>query len=124
MKYVDDSGPAHSIYDIVIVATPLHEGLSDISFSGFSPPIPSHFPGRYHQTVATLVLGRLNMSYLGTNQKPADFAVSDILTTDNEALAINSLGLLDPIRIPPGYRRPPASGSQNATTLSCTLQGK
>ncbi|XP_036450621.1 prenylcysteine oxidase-like [Colossoma macropomum] len=112
LNYVGDSGPAHSLYDIVIVATPLHQGLSDISFSGFSPPIPSHFPGRYHQTVATLVLGRLNMSYLGTNQKPADFAVSDILTTDNEVLAINSLGSLDPIRIPQGYRQPPASESR------------
>ncbi|KAL7847974.1 hypothetical protein AOLI_G00226920 [Acnodon oligacanthus] len=57
VNYVGDSGPAHSIYDIVIVATPLHEGLSDISFSGFSPPIPSHFPGHYHHLVTTLVLG-------------------------------------------------------------------
>ncbi|XP_017566706.1 prenylcysteine oxidase [Pygocentrus nattereri] len=112
LNYVGDSGPAHSLYDIVIVATPLHQGLSDISFSGFSPPIPSHFPGRYHQTVATLVLGRLNMSYLGSNHKPADFVVSEILTTDNEALAINSLGSLHPVHIPQGYRQPPASESK------------
>ncbi|XP_072514698.1 prenylcysteine oxidase 1 [Salminus brasiliensis] len=112
VNYIGDSGPAHSLYDIVVVATPLHQGLSDINFSGFSPPIPSHFPGLYHQTVATLVLGRLNVSYLGTNVKPADIVVSEILTTDNEALAINSLSLLDPISIPLDYNRPPAGESK------------
>ncbi|KAL7847975.1 hypothetical protein AOLI_G00226930 [Acnodon oligacanthus] len=87
VNYVGDSGPTHSIYDIVIVATPLHEGLSDISFSGFSPPIPSHFPGHYHHLVTTLVL-------------------------DNEALAFNSLSSVDPTHLPPGYHRPPASESK------------
>ncbi|XP_017566680.1 prenylcysteine oxidase-like [Pygocentrus nattereri] len=63
VNYVGDSGPAHSIYDIVIVATPRHEGLSD-----FSPPIPSPFPGHYHHLVTTLVLGQVNTSYLGIDQ--------------------------------------------------------
>ncbi|KAK1800922.1 hypothetical protein P4O66_005575, partial [Electrophorus voltai] len=109
VNYVGESGPAHSLYDIVIVATPLHQDLSDISFSGISPPISSHFPGRYHQTVATLVLGQLNVSYLGTEQKPSDFTFSDILTTDSKALAINSLSSLDPAHMPPNYRQQPAS---------------
>ncbi|XP_036451511.1 prenylcysteine oxidase-like [Colossoma macropomum] len=112
VNYVGDSGPAHSIYDIVIVAMPLHEGLSDISFSGFSPPIPSHFPGRFHHLVTTLVLGQVNMSYLGTSQNPADFDVSDIFTTDNEALAFNSLSSVDPTHLPLDYHRPPASESK------------
>ncbi|KAI4897751.1 hypothetical protein NFI96_033838 [Prochilodus magdalenae] len=112
VNYIGDSGPAHSLYDIVIIATPLHQGLSNISFSGFSPSLPSNFPGQFHQTVATLVLGQLNISYLGTTQKPADFVVSDILTTENEVLAINSLSSLDPIQIPLDYRRPPASESK------------
>ncbi|XP_036450736.1 prenylcysteine oxidase-like [Colossoma macropomum] len=110
--YVGDSGPTHSIYDIVIVAAALHEGLSDISFSGFSPPIPSHFPGHYHHLVTTLVMGQVNTSYLGIDQYLADFDVSDIFTTDNEALAFNSLSSVDPTRLPPGYRRPPASESK------------
>ncbi|XP_076876450.1 prenylcysteine oxidase 1 [Brachyhypopomus gauderio] len=109
VNYVGESGPAHSLYDIVIVATPLHQDLSDISFSGFSPPIRSHFSGRYHQTVATLVLGQLNISYLGTGQKPSDFTFTDVLTTDNKSLAINSISSLDPTHIPPRYKQPPTS---------------
>ncbi|KAL7846875.1 hypothetical protein SRHO_G00218550 [Serrasalmus rhombeus] len=112
VNYVGDSGPAHSIYDIVIVATPLHEGLSDISFSGFSPPIPSPFPGHYHHLVTTLVLGQVNTSYLGIDQKPADFDISDIFTTDNEALAFNSLSSVNPTQLPPGYHRPPVNESK------------
>ncbi|XP_016374340.1 prenylcysteine oxidase-like [Sinocyclocheilus rhinocerous] len=109
VNYVGESGAAHSMYDIVVVATPLHQGISDINFSGFSPPIPSHFPGRYHQTVATLVHGLLNVSYLGTTEKPEDFFVSDVLTLDNKASEIHSLSSLDPVKIPKGYSRSPAS---------------
>ncbi|KAG5272565.1 hypothetical protein AALO_G00166910 [Alosa alosa] len=109
VNYVSQSGAAHSLYDIVIVATPLHQGLSDIAFLGFSPPIPSHFPGRFHQTMATLVHGRLNVSFLGSAADPAHFFYSDILTTEHQRLDINSLSSLDPVSIPPGYKRPPAS---------------
>lgn len=109
VNYVGESGSAHSLYDIVVIATPLHQGKSDITFSGFSPPIPSHYPGRYHQTVATLVHGMLNMSYLGTTEPASKFTVSDVLTTDSEGSIINSLSSLDPVHIPEGYKRPPAS---------------
>ncbi|MCI4388505.1 hypothetical protein PGIGA_G00086890 [Pangasianodon gigas] len=109
VNYVGDSGSAHSLYDIVILATPLHQGLSDISFSGFSPSLPSHFPGAYHQIVTTLVLGRLNVSYLDARRNPSEFFVSDILMTENENLGIASLNSLDPVHITPGYSRPPAS---------------
>lgn len=109
VNYVSQSGAAHSLYDIVILATPLHQGLSDIAFLGFSPPIPSHFPGRYHQTVTTLVHGMLNVSYLGSTIDPAHFLYSDILTTEHKPLDINSVSSLDPVSIPPGYQHPPAS---------------
>ncbi|XP_029024809.1 prenylcysteine oxidase 1 [Betta splendens] len=109
VNYVDESGSAHSLYDIVVIATPLHEGKSDITFSGFSPPIPSHYPGRYQQTVATMVHGLLNMSYLGTTEPASDFTVTDILTTDSKGSFINSLSAVDPVHIPDGYKRPPAS---------------
>ncbi|XP_072515244.1 prenylcysteine oxidase 1-like isoform X2 [Salminus brasiliensis] len=112
VNYVGDSGSSHSLYDIVIIATPLHKGLSDISFSGFSPPIPSHFPGNFQQIVNTLVLGKLNMSYLGTDQKASDFLMSDILTTDNKALPFNSLASVGPVKVPQGYALPPASESK------------
>ncbi|XP_031711624.1 prenylcysteine oxidase 1 [Anarrhichthys ocellatus] len=109
VSYVGESGSAHSLYDIVVIATPLHQGKSDIAFSGFSPPIPSHYPGRYHQTVSTLVHGMLNVSYLGTTQPASEFTVSDILTKDSKDSVINSLGSIDPVHIPQGYKRPPAS---------------
>lgn len=109
VNYVGDSGPAHALYDIVVIAAPLHQGKSDIVFSGFTPPIPSHFPGRYHQTVSTLIHGRVNVSYLGSTEPASRFTVSDILTTDSKGCAINSLSSLDPVHIPRGYKRPPAS---------------
>lgn len=112
LNYVGDSGSAHSLYDIVIIATPLHQGKSDITFTGFSSPIPSHYPGRYHQTVSTLVHGLLNVSYLGTTVQPSEFRVSDVLTTDSKGSIIHSLSSIDPVHIPPGYKRPPASHSK------------
>nr|XP_040054339.1 prenylcysteine oxidase 1 [Gasterosteus aculeatus aculeatus] len=111
VNYVGESGSAHSLYDIVVIATPLHRGKSDITFSGFSPPIPSHYPGRYHQTVSTLVHGLLNTSYLGSAKPASEFTVSEILTTDSKDSVINSLSSLDPVHVPPGYKRPPASQS-------------
>ncbi|XP_034047771.1 prenylcysteine oxidase 1 [Thalassophryne amazonica] len=109
VNYDGEFGSAHALYDIVVVATPLHQGMSDISFPGFYPPIPSHYPGRYHQTVSTLVYGLLNMSYLGTTQPASEFTVSDILTTDLKGSIINSLISLDPVHIPSGYKHLPAS---------------
>ncbi|KAF6725893.1 Prenylcysteine oxidase [Oryzias melastigma] len=109
VNYVGESGAAHSLYDIVVIATPLHQGKSDITFSGFTPPVPSHYPGRYHQTVATLVQGKLNMSYLGTAEPASEFTVSDVLTMDSKGSVINSLSSIDPAHIPEGYKRPPAS---------------
>lgn len=59
--------------------------------------------------VTTLVHGVLNVSYLGVTYKPEDFVVSDIFTTDYKASVIQSLHSIDPVKIPKGYSRPPAS---------------
>ncbi|XP_062870875.1 prenylcysteine oxidase 1-like [Trichomycterus rosablanca] len=112
VNYVGESGSAHSLYDIVIVATPLHQGLSDISFSGFSPPVPSHFPGRYHTTVSTLVQGVLNVSYFDPARAPGEFYVTDIFTTDKEELGVASVSAVNPVHIPPGHSRSPAGRSK------------
>lgn len=109
LNFIGESGPAHALYDVVVIAVPLHQGKSDIAFPGFAPPIPSHFPGRYHQTVSTLVHGKVNMSFLGSPKPASKFTVSDILTTDSKGCAINSLSSVDPVHIPQGYKRPPAS---------------
>ncbi|RXM90998.1 Prenylcysteine oxidase [Acipenser ruthenus] len=108
VSYTGQSGAAHSLYDIVFIATPLHPGISDISFPNFSPPIPSHFSGRYHQTVATLVQGRLNTSYFGLHFS-GDSRVSEVLMMEREGLAVHSVSSLDPVTVPQGYSRPPAS---------------
>lgn len=112
VNYVGESGSAHDLYDIVVIATPLHQGKSDITFSGFSPPLPSHYPGRYHQTVSTLVNGVLNVSYLGSTKLASDFTVSEVLTKESKDSIIHSLASLDPVHIPQGYSRPPASHSK------------
>uniref|UniRef100_UPI00398E9CD6 prenylcysteine oxidase 1-like n=1 Tax=Pristiophorus japonicus TaxID=55135 RepID=UPI00398E9CD6 len=54
-----DSG--YNMYDIVIVAAPLHSGKSEIRFHDLTQPIG----GQYQPMVVTLVLGRLNTSYFG-----------------------------------------------------------
>uniref|UniRef100_A0A8C0YV44 Prenylcysteine oxidase 1 n=1 Tax=Cyprinus carpio carpio TaxID=630221 RepID=A0A8C0YV44_CYPCA len=59
--------------------------------------------------VATLVHGLLNVSYLGTTEKPEDFYVSEVLTLENKASEINSLSSLNPVKIPKGYSPSPAS---------------
>lgn len=51
----------------------------------------------------------LNMSYLGTTEPASEFTVSDVLTTDSKGSAIKSLSSIDPVHIPQGYKRPPAS---------------
>ncbi|KAJ8393937.1 hypothetical protein AAFF_G00054700 [Aldrovandia affinis] len=109
VNYAGEFGSAHALYDIVVVATPLHQGLSQIAFHGFTPPVPSHFPGHYHQTVTTLVHGLLNTSFLGVTDPPAQFWVSDVLTMEHKGSVINSLSSIDPVHIPTGYSRPPAS---------------
>ncbi|KPP65183.1 prenylcysteine oxidase 1-like [Scleropages formosus] len=112
VSYTGESGSAHSMYDIVIVATPLHQELSKIAFSGFSPPIVSHFPGHYKQIVTTLVHGVLNTSFLGVTNDPSGFWVSNIFTKENKDISFYSLSSVDPVHIPDNYVRPPASAKK------------
>ncbi|KAI4809922.1 hypothetical protein KUCAC02_018777 [Chaenocephalus aceratus] len=44
-----------------------------------------------------------------STKKASDFTVSHILTMDSEDSIINSLSSIDPVQIPEGYIRPPAS---------------
>ncbi|XP_057675807.1 prenylcysteine oxidase 1 [Corythoichthys intestinalis] len=112
VNYIGDTGAGHSMYDIVVIATPLHQGKSDISFSGLSPPTASQFPGIYHQVFSVLVHGVLNTSYLGVTRPSSEFTVSEVLTVDSEDNVMYSLTSLDPVHIPSGYSRPPASSAK------------
>lgn len=82
-----------SLYDIVIIATPLTEDTqANIKFTNF--PKSLTFPGVYHRTVCTIVHGKLNVSYFGfENEKDA---VDEILTV-KQNLLFSSIGRLNPV---------------------------
>ncbi|NXB28278.1 PCYOX oxidase, partial [Eulacestoma nigropectus] len=95
VTYNTSSGLTGDTYDIVVIAAPLGRKMADITFRNFNPPIPE-FPNPYHQTVTTLVHGRVNTSFFGY-QDPQAFHFGAIFTTDNPKLFINSLGVVSPV---------------------------
>ncbi|RMB91028.1 hypothetical protein DUI87_32626 [Hirundo rustica rustica] len=95
VTYNTSSGLTEDTYDIVLIAAPLGRKMADITFRNFDPPIPP-FPNPYHQTVTTLVHGRVNASFFGYND-PQAFHFGAIFTTDNPKLFINSLGVVSPV---------------------------
>jgi len=77
-------------YDLVIIATPLINELSDIKFEGFPKPI-RNFDGNYHHTVCTLVRGDINATSLHMTVK------LDAVLTTNETALFNSLSKIYPV---------------------------
>ncbi|XP_078603250.1 prenylcysteine oxidase 1-like [Branchiostoma floridae x Branchiostoma japonicum] len=86
-------------YDIVIVATPLHEGKSNITFTDFPTPLPQ-IRGRFHRTVETIVQGKLNAEYFGVSD-PKN-APTNIMTV-NANIPFNSIAIQTPVSIPSDY---------------------
>ncbi|NXQ79967.1 PCYOX oxidase, partial [Nyctibius grandis] len=95
VTYNTTSGLTGDTYDIVIIAAPLSRHMANIAFKNFDPPIPE-FPNLYHQTVTTLVHGRLNASFFGY-QDPSTFHVGAIFTMENPKLFFKSLGVVSPV---------------------------
>ncbi|XP_064256507.1 prenylcysteine oxidase 1 [Passer domesticus] len=95
VTYNTSSGLTGDTYDIVVIAAPLGRRMANITFRNFDPPVPE-FLNPYHQTVTTLVHGRLNTSFFGY-QDPQAFHLGAIFTTDNPKLFINSLGVVSPV---------------------------
>ncbi|XP_043939066.1 prenylcysteine oxidase-like [Protopterus annectens] len=94
---IEKSDFSYSVYDIVVLAAPLHKNMANISFQNFSHPV-GDFSGKYHQTVATVVYGLLNVpffSYKNLNE----FTLNEILTTENPKLFISSVGALSPLNV-------------------------
>ncbi|XP_023654471.1 prenylcysteine oxidase 1-like [Paramormyrops kingsleyae] len=92
------------LYDIVVVATPLQDGVGPgIFFEGFEPPLPE-ITGSYHVTVASIVHGYLNCSYFGFPD-PKLFPFASVLTTDTPGLFFNSAASICPVNISAGFRR-------------------
>lgn len=86
---VENNVQVEDIYDIVIVATPLIQDVTNIRFEGFPRPI-HNFKGKYHRTVCTIVSGEINRSYF---KLPPGLDCSLTTTTDTD---YNSLSLLYP----------------------------
>ncbi|NXP77652.1 PCYOX oxidase, partial [Ramphastos sulfuratus] len=95
VTYSTTSGVTGDIYDMVFIAAPLGRKMANISFKNFEPPIPE-LPNLYHQTITTLVHGRLNTSFFGYPD-PSAFPFDAIFTTDNPKLFINSVGKVSPV---------------------------
>ncbi|KAM9368569.1 prenylcysteine oxidase 1 [Phaethornis superciliosus] len=106
VMYNTTSGLTGDTYDIVVIAAPLSHKMANITFKNFNPPVPE-FPNPYHQTVTTLVHGRLNASFFGYRD-PSAFHLGAIFTTENPKLFISSLGMVSPVG-DIGTERNPAS---------------
>ncbi|KAG8440886.1 hypothetical protein GDO86_006572 [Hymenochirus boettgeri] len=96
VNFETSNGGQLEMYDIVIIATPLNSGFSDIKFLAFDPPIET-FTKPYQQTVATFVHGQLNYSFIGCPE-PCPYELSEILTTDNPNLFFSSIGAVSPVK--------------------------
>jgi len=79
-------------YDMVILATPMTTDTQNMSIEGLDEEV--NFPGKYHQTVATLVDGDLNPEYFGLTD---DTMTETIFFVDSK-FPINSVSLLTPTK--------------------------
>ncbi|KAJ6653266.1 hypothetical protein lerEdw1_009430 [Lerista edwardsae] len=96
VTYLSETGITTALYDILLIATPLQPEIAHITLQNFHPPIPD-FSRRYHQTVTTLVHGRINTTYFGY-QDPSQFELSSIFSMDNPKLFINSISVVSPVK--------------------------
>ncbi|XP_008177777.2 prenylcysteine oxidase-like [Chrysemys picta bellii] len=103
VRYEDDEGQGSAFYDMVVIATPLHSGRSNITFENFDPPI-TDFPGSFHPTITSVVHGYLNSSYFGFPD-PKLFPFASVLTTDSPDLFFNAMDNICPVNISGAFRR-------------------
>jgi prenylcysteine oxidase/farnesylcysteine lyase len=91
------------LYDAVILATPVTNDTSMFGFENF--PRQFHFPGRFHQTVCTMVQGDVNYE---TFQFADSSSVIDDIFTTNRTLFFNSLARNYPVDIDDGAEGAPS----------------
>lgn len=92
-KSTSDNDLKSKEYDIVILATPLYNGLSEIKFEDFQnnvTPVENNF----HLTVATFMEGKPNASYFGIN---GNDNLPNTFFTTNENLFFNSFQKQNPV---------------------------
>lgn len=103
VHYENEDGPGSNFYDIVVIATQLHDSKNNITFQNFDPPI-AEFPGTFHTTVTSIVHGYLNSSYFGFPD-PKLFPFASVLTTEAPGLFFNSMDNICPINISNAFKR-------------------
>lgn len=86
-------------YDAVILATPLTDDTTKMDFEGF--PRRLNFPGRFHQTVCTMVQGEINRDTFKFSDPSS--VIEDIFTT-NRSLFFNSVARNYPVNIDDGTK--------------------
>ncbi|XP_008821470.1 prenylcysteine oxidase 1 [Nannospalax galili] len=96
VTYKTGSETHSDFYDIVLVATPLNQRMSGITFLNFDSPI-EEFQEPYQHLVTTLVKGELNAT-LFSSRSQDQFGLSVILVTDNSDMFINSLSIVSPVK--------------------------
>lgn len=109
VTYNTSSGLTGDTYDIVLIAAPLGRKMANITFRNFDPPI-AEFPNAYHQTVTTVVHGRLNASFFGYRD-PQAFRLGAVFTTDNPKLFINSVAAVSPVGDAGAGGKPPSQSA-------------
>lgn len=78
-------------YNIVVLAAPQTSDMKHvIKFQDFKESF--QFPGRYHQTVCTLIKGKLRDAYFPTKKKYIDGVL-----TINDSVFFNSIGRIYPV---------------------------
>ncbi|XP_060072471.1 prenylcysteine oxidase-like [Ylistrum balloti] len=87
-KQNDNKEATSKRYDMVVIATPLSDGITDIKFEGFQQDI-HNFPQQYHKTIATFVHGQVNSSYFGFDNA---MDMPNAVLTCNMNLLMNSFG--------------------------------
>ena len=98
VKASGEKGETEKDYNIIIVATPLNNDMSQIKFSNFEKPIGGYHQ-KYHRTVATFVKGWPNITNFGFDN--FDDFPTEILTT-NENVFFNSIGRQTAVDFVPG----------------------
>ncbi|XP_051870658.1 prenylcysteine oxidase-like [Pristis pectinata] len=103
VKYENENEGGYDFYDIIVIATPLHHETTNITFSGFTPPL-TPFAGQYKHIIVSVVHGYLNSSYFGFPD-PKLFPFATILTVESPKLFMLSIGSICPVNITANYRR-------------------
>nr|XP_020643105.1 prenylcysteine oxidase-like [Pogona vitticeps] len=96
VTYNSTTGLTSDLYDIILIATPLHRKIANITFHNFRPPIPE-FSRPYEQIVSTFLHGQINASFFGY-QDPSQFSLTAIFTMENPKLFFNSLGVVSSVQ--------------------------